>query len=104
MASPALQGIFRSLRTYHGDAARRSAMDALYGRFLGAGDLAFDIGSHVGDRVSSFRRLGARVVAVEPQPLALRALRLIHGHDVDVTLLHCSLHGAPPLELYLGPH
>ena len=43
-------------------------MDALYARFLRAGDLAFDIGAHVGDRISSFRRLGARVVALEPQP------------------------------------
>ena len=32
------------------------------------GDLVFDIGAHVGDRVAAFRRLGARVVAVEPQP------------------------------------
>ena len=35
------------------------------------GDLAFDIGSHVGDRISSFRRLGARVVALEPQQLEM---------------------------------
>ncbi|CAA9326259.1 MAG: hypothetical protein AVDCRST_MAG90-1251, partial [uncultured Microvirga sp.] len=57
----------RSLRVYHGDHARNRAMDALYGRFLREGDLAFDIGAHVGDRTSSFRRLGARVVALEPQ-------------------------------------
>ena len=35
--------------------------------------LAFDIGAHVGDRTAAFRRLGARVVAVEPQPAAMRA-------------------------------
>ena len=60
-------------------------MDQLHARFLGKGDLAFDIGSHVGDRVRSFRRLGARVVAVEPQPgpaMVLHALAL--GGDVTV--------------------
>jgi FkbM family methyltransferase len=62
-------------------------MDALYGQFLKPGDLAFDIGAHAGDRISSFRRLGARVVALEPQPLLMRALKLIHGRDPDVLLV-----------------
>ena len=87
MTSEALAGVFRSLRIYHGPGAPKEAMDALYSRFLGPGDLAFDIGAHVGDRISSFRRLGARVVALEPQPLLMRALRLIHGRDRDVLLL-----------------
>jgi FkbM family methyltransferase len=77
----------RSLRIYHGHREREAAMDALYARFVKAGDLAFDVGAHVGDRISSFRRLGARVVALEPQPGPARALRLIHRRDPDVTLL-----------------
>ena len=47
-------------------------MDALYARFVKAGDLVFDIGSHVGDRIAAFRRLGARVVACEPNPSLVR--------------------------------
>lgn len=81
------RAIGRSLRIYHGAGAAREAMDALYRRFLKPGDLAFDIGAHVGDRISCFRRLGARVVALEPQPGPARALRLIHGRDPQVTLL-----------------
>jgi FkbM family methyltransferase len=77
----------RSLRIYHGDGRRERAMDALYGLFLKPGGLAFDIGAHVGDRIASFRRLGARVVALEPQPGPARALRLIHGRDPNVTLV-----------------
>jgi FkbM family methyltransferase len=80
----------RSVRMYHGDKERNRAMDALYARFVGAGDLAFDIGAHVGDRVSSFRRLGARVVALEPQPGPARVLRLIHGRDPEVALLEAA--------------
>ncbi len=79
--------IGRSLRLYHGRQAPKAAMDALYARFVKTGSLCFDIGSHVGDRVSSFRRLGARVVALEPQPGAGRALQLIHGRDRKVTLV-----------------
>jgi FkbM family methyltransferase len=82
--------IGRSLRIYYGDDARTRAMDALYRRFLRPGDLAFDIGAHVGDRVASFRRLGAAVVALEPQPGAMRALRLIHGRDPATSLLQAA--------------
>jgi FkbM family methyltransferase len=81
----------RSLRVYHGDSGRKDRMDALYAHFLKAGDLAFDIGAHVGDRISSFRRLGARVVALEPQPAPARAIRLIHGRDPDVVLLEAAI-------------
>lgn len=81
------KALARSLRVYHGDPARSAAMDALYARFLKPGDLAFDIGAHVGDRTSSFRRLGARVVALEPQPGPARVIRLIHGRDPQVTLV-----------------
>lgn len=87
MTSKALAGVFRSLRVYRGDHGRAAAMDALYARYLRGGDLAFDIGAHVGDRVASFRRLGARVVALEPQPLCQRVLRLLHGRDPSVVLV-----------------
>jgi FkbM family methyltransferase len=78
------KGVVRSLRIYYGDRPRRDAMDALHGRFLKKGDLAFDIGSHVGDRVASFRRLGARAVALEPQPALARTVRLLFAFDRGV--------------------
>jgi FkbM family methyltransferase len=84
------RALSRSLRVYHGDKSRQPAMDALYARYVKPGDLAFDIGSHVGDRVSSFRRLGARVVALEPQPACARVLQLIHGRDPMVTLVKAA--------------
>src|SRR4051794_25001354 len=81
-----LRGIVRSLWLYYGDGQRRAAMDLLYGRFVKSGDLVFDIGAHVGDRVAAFRRLGARVVAVEPQPALVKTLKLIYGRDRGVII------------------
>lgn len=78
--------ISRSLRTYHAP-GRAEALDGFYRRFLRPGDLAFDVGAHVGDRMLSFRRLGARVVAVEPQASLGRALRLLLRRDPSVTLV-----------------
>jgi FkbM family methyltransferase len=80
------RSIIRSLRIYYGDRSRTAAMDRLYGGFIGRGDLVFDIGAHVGDRVASFRRLGARVVAVEPQPAMVKVLKLFYGREADVAI------------------
>ena len=77
------RGIDRSLRIYYGDQRDTAAMDALYARFVKAGDLVFDIGSHVGDRIAAFRRLGRRVVACEPNPSLVPTLRLLYGRDAD---------------------
>jgi len=73
------RAVVRSLRIYYGNRARAAAMDRLYSGFIQPGDLVFDVGAHVGDRTASFRRLGARVVAIEPQPSMARILRLLYG-------------------------
>jgi FkbM family methyltransferase len=78
--------MLRSLRIYYGDRSRAAAMDRLYGGFVRRGDLVFDIGAHVGDRVASFHRLGARVVAVEPQPAMVRVLKLLYGRRAEVAI------------------
>lgn len=84
------QDVFRpvahSIRAYYGDPARDAAMDRLYAMFIGPDDLAFDIGSHVGDRIGAFRRLGARVVALEPQPACVTAIAAIYGRDAGVVI------------------
>jgi len=80
------RGIIRSLRIYYGDRSRAAAMDRLHGGLVRRGDLVFDIGAHVGDRVASFRRLGARIVAVEPQPALVKVLKLFYGRRADVAI------------------
>ena len=40
---PEFASLRRSLEVYYGNAERDRAMDALYARFVGSGDLAFDI-------------------------------------------------------------
>ena len=80
------RGIVRSLSIYYGRARQPDAMDRLYGRFIRPGDLVFDVGAHVGDRIAAFRRLGARVVAVEPQPALVKTLRLLYRRDRAVVI------------------
>ncbi len=49
---------------------------ALYRQLIPAGALCFDIGANLGNRVDTFLSLGARIVAVEPQPACVVYLRL----------------------------
>ncbi|MGD9784129.1 MAG: FkbM family methyltransferase [Hyphomicrobiaceae bacterium] len=97
---PRFASVRRSLEVYYGDPDRDIAMDELYGRYLARSALAFDIGSHVGDRIASFRRLGARVIALEPQPDCMAVLDALYCCDGAVTL-HASACGPKPGEITL---
>lgn len=81
-----VRGIARSLRIYYGNRQHGPAMDRLYRQFVQPDDLVFDIGAHVGDRVAAFRRLDARVIAVEPQPALAKTLRLLFRRDPKVKI------------------
>jgi FkbM family methyltransferase len=98
-----LRGIVRSLCIYYGNRQHGPDMDRLYRQFVRPGDLVFDIGAHVGDRVAAFRRLGARVVAVEPQPVLAKILRLFYGRDAKITIEQAAVGRQPgTIELNLN--
>jgi FkbM family methyltransferase len=80
------RGVMRSLGLYYGHPKRTAAMNRLYREFVAPGDLVFDIGAHVGDRIAAFRRLGAKVVAVEPQPALAFTLKALYGRCRDVAI------------------
>ena len=84
-------GIARSLALYYGIPGRAAQLRRFYAQFVPAGSLCFDIGAHVGNRTRALRALGARVVVVEPQPLCLRVLRQLFGHDSQVAIVASAL-------------
>jgi len=86
-----LAGIARSLAIYHGIPFRKRRLARLYAPFVRPGALAFDVGAHAGSRVRSFRALGARVVAVEPQPDFVRLLRRLYGGDGRVVIVPAAV-------------
>jgi FkbM family methyltransferase len=74
-------GLLRSLFLYWRPGRQRGLRE-FYRPFVGEGDLVFDVGAHLGDRTAAFSALGARVVALEPQPAVARWLRrLVGGRD-----------------------
>jgi FkbM family methyltransferase len=88
-------GIARSLLMYYGVPGKHRRMVRLYREFLAPGDLGFDLGAHVGNRLRAWRQLGARVLAVEPQPDCLRVLRFLYGRDPAITILPVAVGASP---------
>jgi FkbM family methyltransferase len=78
-------GVARSLAVYWRP-GRQRGLRRLYAEFVGSGDLVFDVGAHVGDRTAAFAALGARVVALEPQPAVLPWLERRVGRMAGVTI------------------
>lgn len=97
-------GLARSAAIYHGNPLKRRRARAFYGAFVRPGDLCFDIGAHLGDRTGHFLALGARVVALEPQPGPLAVLRRLYGGDPRVTIVAAAAGAAPgEAELAIDP-
>lgn len=88
-------GLARSLLMYYAVPWRGWQMRRLYGRFIPPGDLCFDVGAHVGNRLRIWRQLGARTVALEPQPLFFETLQRLYGRSAQVTLLAEAVGAAP---------
>jgi FkbM family methyltransferase len=62
-----------------------------YSQFVNEGDLCFDIGANIGNRTKVFLKLGATVVAVEPQNICMRKLLKKYGNNDKVFLVHKAL-------------
>ena len=62
-----------------------------YSQFISKGDLCFDIGANIGNRTEVFLRLGATVVAVEPQDICMQKLLNKYGDNNKVFLVHKAL-------------
>jgi FkbM family methyltransferase len=91
----ATYGIARSLVVYYGQPWKARRRRELYRTFISPGDLCFDVGAHVGNRVGCWLELGACVLAIEPQPDLMAVLRVLYGRQQRVSLRECALAEAP---------
>lgn len=80
-------GLLRSLLIYYAKPFQLQRMGAFYASLIHRGDLCFDIGAHVGNRIKVWSDLGARVVGVEPQPACMRVLRSLYGRAANIHLV-----------------
>ena len=88
--------LMRSLRIYKViynislvlmNAVNRKKLLKFYSRFVKKDDLCFDIGANYGRRTEIFLKLGARVVAVEPQDSCMQKLQKKYDNNKRVILI-----------------
>ena len=88
-------GLLRSVLVYYANPLKLRRMRRFYAQFIGQGDLCFDVGAHVGNRLHVWAQLGARVVGVEPQPACIGLLRRWYGRNPQITLVEEAIGAAP---------
>lgn len=76
---------------YYGRPGQTRRLTEHYADLMAPGDIVFDIGAHVGNRTRCWSRLGALVIAVEPQPHLARWLRWQFRSDAKVTVVEAAL-------------
>jgi FkbM family methyltransferase len=57
---------------------------SFYRQFISPGDLVFDVGANMGNRIAVFLELKARVIAVEPQPNCIEVLQNKFGDKIII--------------------
>ncbi|MEM8907088.1 MAG: FkbM family methyltransferase, partial [Bacteroidota bacterium] len=73
---------------YYWKPFNRWRLKRFYRSFIQKGDLCFDIGAHIGNRLDAWLQLDAQVVAVEPQPACLNYLQKHFADHPNVQLLN----------------
>jgi len=69
----------------------RREMLRFYSQFINQGDLCFDVGASLGNRTEIFLKLGAIVVAIEPQSVCMRQLKKKYHENSRVILIQKAL-------------
>jgi FkbM family methyltransferase len=62
-----------------------------YAQFVESGQIVFDVGANVGNRTAIFSRLGATVIAIEPQADCVAILERRFERHANVHVLHTAL-------------
>lgn len=84
-------GFTLSFLIYYGLPFHHRALTQIYAPFIRPGDLCFDLGAHLGDRIRAWSKLQARVIALEPNPASMRWLRRLYGNRENIVLIEQAI-------------
>ena len=88
-------GLLRSRLIYYWKPFNKRRLKSFYSSFINPGDLCFDIGAHLGNRSDAWLSLGAKVIAVEPQPACIYFLKNKFSNNPQFTLLEKAVGSQP---------
>lgn len=78
---------FRDVRAAQLWGSQDEARAEFYRQFVDYKTVVFDVGANAGNRTKVFSRLGASVIAFEPQPYCVGVLRKAFRNDPNVTIV-----------------
>lgn len=84
-------GILRSVAAYYWKPFNKRKLMKFYGQFVEPGSLCFDIGAHLGNRTNAWLALGAKVIAVEPQPICFNYMKQKFAGNKAAILLELAV-------------
>lgn len=67
-----------------GEGIKELDREKFYAQFVKPGDLCFDIGANMGNRIHPLLNIGARVVAAEPQEVCQKVLKAKFGERIEL--------------------
>lgn len=97
-----IKALFRSLSIYRFNREHHQSLLKLYRPLVPKNGLVFDIGAHAGDRTYCFRKLGARVICIEPQKIFATFLKidnLLHPKVTVLTNVVSEINGQKTLQV-----
>jgi FkbM family methyltransferase len=92
-----LLGVYRQARWFNRHFLNRQELHQeqadfnFYSKFIHSGELVFDVGANCGTKSRVFLKLGARVVAFEPQADCLRELEARCGRNAKLITVQAAL-------------
>jgi methyltransferase, FkbM family len=86
-----MYGLLKSKAIYYWKPFNRKRLSNFYKSFIQSGDLCFDVGAHIGNRMDAWLNLGAQVIAIEPQPACVNYLEKRFGNHPNAKILHQAL-------------
>lgn len=79
--------LFIKLRSFYRNEREKKYFNIrtkFYSTFIKKGDLVFDVGANIGNRVEAFLHINAKVVAIEPQKDCRRVLDIKFGKKITI--------------------
>jgi len=79
-------------RILHSETVKKEKKEMIfYSKFIKKGDLCFDVGANIGNKTNIFLKLGAKVIAIEPQNSACEKINKLFGDNENLVIVSKGL-------------
>ncbi len=89
-------GLWRSIITYYWKPFNHKRLKNFYSAFISEGDICFDIGAHLGNRIDAWLPIKpSKIIAVDPQPVCFNYMKNKFGKNSNVVLIQKAIGNKP---------